>query len=222
MKPCLIDWVKVLHPTRHKIGHFGDIPQTKLSLLGTEKLNLIQQKHTSPIKRYVLWHKIHAKKLKPCLVASYDIQTGNREGLFWFWCFINLSPTCLLKTLIHLLTALGPTWGHKTMQHKQHINWKQTFTKYITAKHKWQSFNELESINGCIKIRLKDGCQLWISPAQITTGWSLWVRDKVPLYSYHYFAIMPLDFLHSSAIRLSRKFSIKRSINIRKKMLHDK
>jgi len=26
----LIDWVKVLRPTRHKIGHFGDIPQANL------------------------------------------------------------------------------------------------------------------------------------------------------------------------------------------------
>ena len=26
----MIDWVVVLHPTRHKIGHFGDIPQANL------------------------------------------------------------------------------------------------------------------------------------------------------------------------------------------------
>ena len=26
----LIDWVKVLRPTRHKIGHFGDVPQANL------------------------------------------------------------------------------------------------------------------------------------------------------------------------------------------------
>jgi len=24
-KPGFIDWVKVLHPTRHKIGHFGEV-----------------------------------------------------------------------------------------------------------------------------------------------------------------------------------------------------
>ena len=27
---CLIDWVKVLRPTTHKIGHFGDVLQTNL------------------------------------------------------------------------------------------------------------------------------------------------------------------------------------------------
>jgi len=32
----------------------------------------------------------NTKKLKPGLVASYDIRPENREGLFWFRCFINL------------------------------------------------------------------------------------------------------------------------------------
>jgi len=33
------------------------------------------------------------KKLKPTLVASYDIRPGNGEGLFRFRRFINLSLT---------------------------------------------------------------------------------------------------------------------------------
>jgi len=45
----------------------------------------------------------NTKKLNPGLVASYDIWPGNGEGLFWFWCFINLSLTYLLR---HLLTYL--------------------------------------------------------------------------------------------------------------------
>jgi len=36
--------LKVLPPTWHKIGHFGDIPKP-ISWLGMEKLNLTQQKH---------------------------------------------------------------------------------------------------------------------------------------------------------------------------------
>ena len=48
---------------------------------------------------------IKHKKLKPCLVASYDIQPGNGEGLFWFRCFVNLSLTYLLR---HLPTYLQP------------------------------------------------------------------------------------------------------------------
>jgi len=55
-----------------------------------EKLKLTQQKHTFTNKRNVL---------KPGLVASYDIQSRNGEGLFWFWRFINLSLTYLLTYL---------------------------------------------------------------------------------------------------------------------------
>jgi len=36
----------------------------------------------SPIKRNVLERKINAKKLKPGLVAFYNIRPGNAEGLF--------------------------------------------------------------------------------------------------------------------------------------------
>jgi len=36
------------------------------------------------------------KKLKPGLDAFYDIRPGNREGLVWFWHFINLLLTYLL------------------------------------------------------------------------------------------------------------------------------
>jgi len=36
----------------------------------------------SPIKRNVLQHKINRKKLKPGLVAFYDIRPGNGAGLF--------------------------------------------------------------------------------------------------------------------------------------------
>jgi len=52
-----------------------------------------------PIKTIVLQHKINTKKLKPGLVASYDIQPGNGEGLFLFRYFINLSLTYLLRCL---------------------------------------------------------------------------------------------------------------------------
>jgi len=51
---------------------------------------------------------MNQKKLKPGLVACYNILPGNREGLFRFRRFINLSLTYLLR---HLLTAEGPTRG---------------------------------------------------------------------------------------------------------------
>jgi len=41
-----VDRVKVLLPTRHKIGHFGDVlPSQSLGIV-LKKLNLTQQKHT--------------------------------------------------------------------------------------------------------------------------------------------------------------------------------
>jgi len=45
------------------------------------------------------------QKIKPGLVASYDIRSGNGEGRFWFRRFINLSLTYLLR---HLSTYLQP------------------------------------------------------------------------------------------------------------------
>ena len=48
---------------------------------------------------------ITTQKLKPGLVASYNIWPGNGEGLLWFWRFINLPLTYLLR---HLHTYLQP------------------------------------------------------------------------------------------------------------------
>ena len=50
-----------------------------------------------------------AQKPKPGLVASYDIRDGNREGLFWFRRFINLSLTYL--DTYRLTYSRGPTRG---------------------------------------------------------------------------------------------------------------
>ena len=40
-----VDWVVVLHPTPHKIGHFGDVSKASLLAWYGKKLNLTQQKH---------------------------------------------------------------------------------------------------------------------------------------------------------------------------------
>jgi len=39
-------------------------------------------KHAFTIERNVMQHKINTKKLKPGLVAFYDIRPGNAAGLF--------------------------------------------------------------------------------------------------------------------------------------------
>jgi len=56
-------------------------PQANLLAWYGKKLNLTQQKHAFTNHKNVLQHKINTKKLKPGLVAFYDIRPGNREGL---------------------------------------------------------------------------------------------------------------------------------------------
>jgi len=74
----------------------------------TTKARIHQSKETYHNKKYT-------QKLKPGLVAFYDIRPGNAEGLFWFWRFINLSLTDLLR---HLPTYLQPR-DHMGRQEQQ-------------------------------------------------------------------------------------------------------
>jgi len=95
-------WVNVLGSTRHKIRHFGDVPEANLlAWYGKTKPNTTNTRiHQSK----QMYHNTKlTKKLKPRLLACY-IRPGNGEGLLLFWCFINLSLTSLF-TLTHLLTA---------------------------------------------------------------------------------------------------------------------
>jgi len=77
----LTDRVKVLRPTRHKIGHFGDVPQANLfACYG--KQDLTQQKHAFTNQHKCTTTQNKHKKLKPGLVTSHNIRPGNEEGLF--------------------------------------------------------------------------------------------------------------------------------------------
>ena len=72
----------VLRPTRQKNRLFWRRFPEPISWLGMEKLNLTQQKQTfTNQKKHTTTHKMQ-KKLKPGLVAFYDIQPGNAAGLF--------------------------------------------------------------------------------------------------------------------------------------------
>ena len=70
-------WVKVLRPTRQKIGHFGHVPEANLlAWNGKTKPNTTKaQIHQS--KECTTTQNKH-KKLKPGLVASHNIWPGNR------------------------------------------------------------------------------------------------------------------------------------------------
>jgi len=48
-----------------------------------EKLNVTQLKHTFTNEKKCTTTQNKHKKLKPGLVASYDIRPENGEGLFW-------------------------------------------------------------------------------------------------------------------------------------------
>jgi len=72
-----------------------------ISWLGMQKQNRTQQMHAFTNQNKC----ITTQKLKPGLVASYNIWPGNGEGLLWFWRFINLPLTYLLR---HLHTYLQP------------------------------------------------------------------------------------------------------------------
>jgi len=74
-------WVKVLRPTQHKIGPFRDILRSHSLALVLQKLNLRKSKHSSETWRYSNTSK--CKKLKPSLVASYDLQPGSRAAIFY-------------------------------------------------------------------------------------------------------------------------------------------
>jgi len=70
-----------------------------ISWFGIETQNLTQQKHTFTNQNKCTTQNKYKKKLKPGLVASYDIRPENGEGLFWFQRFINLSHTYLVRHL---------------------------------------------------------------------------------------------------------------------------
>ena len=70
----------VPRPTRHRIGHFGDVSPSQSIGLVRKKLNLTQRKHafTNQKKRTAT----QTEKPKPGLVAFYDIRPGNGAGRF--------------------------------------------------------------------------------------------------------------------------------------------
>jgi len=76
----LSDWVVVLRPTRHKIGHFWDVSPSQSLGAVWKKLNVTQQKHAF-IHQKKCTTTQNNKKLKPSLVAFYDIRPGNGAGL---------------------------------------------------------------------------------------------------------------------------------------------
>ena len=73
----------VLRPTRHETGHFGDVSASRsLGFVLKKRLNLTQQKHAFADQNKRTTTQTKREKLKPGLVAFYDIRPGNGAGLF--------------------------------------------------------------------------------------------------------------------------------------------
>jgi len=68
----------VLHPTRHKIGHFGVVSPS-------QSLGLVWKKTKPNTKKHAFTNQKKCtttqNKLKPGLIAFYDIRPGNGAGL---------------------------------------------------------------------------------------------------------------------------------------------
>jgi len=101
---ALIHWVVVLLPARHKIGHFGDIPQANL-LAWYGKPNLTQQKHTFTNQKNCTTTQITQKtKVRFSSLVRHPA---------WKWrgtILVLALHIChlLAYTLTHLLTAQDP------------------------------------------------------------------------------------------------------------------
>ena len=126
----LIDWVGVLRPTWHRIGHFGDVFRSQSLSLVLKKLNTTKASNTG-IKWSKLTQKTHImlnlnkhtkmkSKPKPtstfkncsyvyachCASLSYTIQ--HRTVLIIFWLTVELT-TCCKSNDRHLALPLHPS-----------------------------------------------------------------------------------------------------------------
>ena len=79
----LIDWLKVLRPTRHKTGHFGDVPKP-ISWHRMEKQNLTQQKHTFINQKKHTTIQTKTRFITHPTTSSLEMETAySRFGAFW-------------------------------------------------------------------------------------------------------------------------------------------
>jgi len=87
-----------------------------LALFGKTEPNTTKAHiHQSKVMYY------NTKKLYPGLVTSYNMRPGNEEGLFLFWCIINLSLTYLLRHLPTYLQPWDPHGGQSSWKSPSHL-----------------------------------------------------------------------------------------------------
>ena len=84
------------------------------------------------------------------MVTSYDLRPGNRDGLFWFWCLINLPFTFWLR---HLPTYVQPRDIHGAQQLACvpfRVGWRRNFNwqKCLLTSDKQQPTTEFDNKKG--------------------------------------------------------------------------
>jgi len=135
--------VKVLCLTRHKIGHFGDIPSSQSFGLVWKKLNITQQKETTKEqngKTYKSWQKHTQKAIlnlnqqstariaHTCVhMTVYNCSTQDSTEQFWWSSLLSsrqssLLRCCLLErrgqlqwTRLHMLSNLQQQFTSKLL-----------------------------------------------------------------------------------------------------------
>jgi len=98
---------------------------------------------------------MNPKKLKPGLIASYDLRPGNGEGLFWFRRLINLSLTYLdtypltYSPGTHTGRAIQkPLKISATSFHGSYLvrDTKMTMSNHYTSKHSTKQIKSLAQL----------------------------------------------------------------------------
>jgi len=142
----LIDWVVLLRPTWHKIGHFDDVLQANL-LAWYAKLNLTQLKHTFTNQKKCTSTQNKYKKNKARFSRLLRHPAWKRRGPILVLVLHKSVTYWLTKTLTHLLTALDPhgvntyaKWLHITAVCPIKVNNnKNTCQSTVQTPSKYQS-----------------------------------------------------------------------------------
>jgi len=113
-KHILIDWVKVLYPTRHKTGHFGDVPPSQSLGLVWKKLNLTQQRHTFTNQKKSTTAKNIHKKTK----ARFSRLLRHPAWKRWVPILIWALHKFVIYLLRHLPTYLQPRDPRGAFKHR--------------------------------------------------------------------------------------------------------
>jgi len=115
----LIDWVRVLHPTRHKV--ISETFPKPISWLGMEKQNLTQQKHAFTNQNICTTTQNKHKKTKARFSRLLRYPAWKRKGAIVVLALHKSVNYLLTYTLTHILTAPDPHGAHVPPHRRQYL-----------------------------------------------------------------------------------------------------